>query len=282
MATARLHDGSALDVAVTGRRAGGPAAGRARPSPTARRPSRCGPGAPTRISAIPWPPASPTPACARLRPTTRAPRPAPQAAHAHRRSGRGRPARHRRRGWGGPVRLLRLLLARPVGPAARDPHRPAHRVGDGRFPAVGWSLSGDAGRDPLRPPPGRRGSGPATGPPVELRARRLGECGDHPDAGPDPAVRHPLRVPCGLYERAALDGSHPAVGVCRRERHHHVRAQMGQRRRRHRGAPATHRDELGARGWTVELLPDVDHMGAMHAARVLPFLIPWLMARPAS
>jgi hypothetical protein len=39
-----------------------------------------------------------------------------------------------------------------------------------------------------------------------------------------------------------------------------------------------HRDALAALGWTVELLPDADHMSGMHAARVLPILTPWLTA----
>lgn len=37
-----------------------------------------------------------------------------------------------------------------------------------------------------------------------------------------------------------------------------------------------HRDELVERGWTVELVPDADHLSAAHAATVLPILIPWL------
>ncbi|WP_117213749.1 alpha/beta fold hydrolase [Allorhizocola rhizosphaerae] len=37
-----------------------------------------------------------------------------------------------------------------------------------------------------------------------------------------------------------------------------------------------HRDELIERGWTVELIPDADHMSAMQAAAVLPILTPWL------
>jgi pimeloyl-ACP methyl ester carboxylesterase len=40
-----------------------------------------------------------------------------------------------------------------------------------------------------------------------------------------------------------------------------------------------HRDELVNRGWTVEVVPDADHMRAMHAATVLPILLPWLTAR---
>jgi len=43
-------------------------------------------------------------------------------------------------------------------------------------------------------------------------------------------------------------------------------------------ALVTNRDELIARGWTVELIPDADHLGAMQAAAVLPILIPWLSA----
>jgi pimeloyl-ACP methyl ester carboxylesterase len=37
-----------------------------------------------------------------------------------------------------------------------------------------------------------------------------------------------------------------------------------------------HRDELRERGWTVELVPDADHIVAMQAATVLPILVPWL------
>ncbi|MEU4805467.1 alpha/beta hydrolase [Actinosynnema sp. NPDC023587] len=37
-----------------------------------------------------------------------------------------------------------------------------------------------------------------------------------------------------------------------------------------------HRAELGERGWTVELVPDTDHMSAMRARTVLPVLTPWL------
>lgn len=37
-----------------------------------------------------------------------------------------------------------------------------------------------------------------------------------------------------------------------------------------------HRDELAARGWTVEIVPGADHMVAMQAGRVLPLLAPWL------
>ncbi len=37
-----------------------------------------------------------------------------------------------------------------------------------------------------------------------------------------------------------------------------------------------HRDELVDWGWTVTVLPDLDHMGAMHSARVLPVLLGWL------
>jgi pimeloyl-ACP methyl ester carboxylesterase len=42
------------------------------------------------------------------------------------------------------------------------------------------------------------------------------------------------------------------------------------------GPLRANRDELVKRGWTVALLPDADHMSGMHAARVLPLLIPWL------
>ncbi len=37
-----------------------------------------------------------------------------------------------------------------------------------------------------------------------------------------------------------------------------------------------HRAELTRRGWTVELVPDADHMSAMQATTVLPILAPWL------
>jgi hypothetical protein len=41
-------------------------------------------------------------------------------------------------------------------------------------------------------------------------------------------------------------------------------------------ALAANRKELEARGWTVEILPGKDHMSAMHAAVVLPLLREWL------
>ncbi len=37
-----------------------------------------------------------------------------------------------------------------------------------------------------------------------------------------------------------------------------------------------HRDELIKRGWTVEVITDTDHIGAMQAPQVLPILVPWL------
>jgi pimeloyl-ACP methyl ester carboxylesterase len=40
----------------------------------------------------------------------------------------------------------------------------------------------------------------------------------------------------------------------------------------------TCRDELTKRGWTVELIPDTDHLTAMQASSVLPILTPWLAA----
>ena len=39
---------------------------------------------------------------------------------------------------------------------------------------------------------------------------------------------------------------------------------------------AANRDELIKLGWTVEILPDHDHISAMQAAQVLPVLAPWL------
>lgn len=41
-------------------------------------------------------------------------------------------------------------------------------------------------------------------------------------------------------------------------------------------ALSRNRDELIKRGWTVELIPDADHLIAMQAAAVLPILTPWL------
>jgi hypothetical protein len=37
-----------------------------------------------------------------------------------------------------------------------------------------------------------------------------------------------------------------------------------------------HREELALLGWTVELIPEADHLSAMHASRVAALLIPWL------
>jgi len=41
------------------------------------------------------------------------------------------------------------------------------------------------------------------------------------------------------------------------------------------------RDELTRQGWTVELIPDTDHIGAMQASNVLPILTPWLRTNAA-
>ena len=41
---------------------------------------------------------------------------------------------------------------------------------------------------------------------------------------------------------------------------------------------AGHRAELVERGWTVTVIPDTDHIGAMHAGRILPILLDWLPA----
>jgi alpha/beta hydrolase family protein len=41
---------------------------------------------------------------------------------------------------------------------------------------------------------------------------------------------------------------------------------------------AAYRDELVGYGWTVELIPAADHMSAMQAVNVLPILTPWLRA----
>ena len=43
-------------------------------------------------------------------------------------------------------------------------------------------------------------------------------------------------------------------------------------------ALAANRAELVERGWTVEIIPDTDHVGAMHGRRVLPILTDWLTA----
>jgi pimeloyl-ACP methyl ester carboxylesterase len=43
------------------------------------------------------------------------------------------------------------------------------------------------------------------------------------------------------------------------------------------GAPlAAHQDELTAAGWEVQVLPGLDHLGAMHGSVVLPILAGWL------
>jgi hypothetical protein len=42
------------------------------------------------------------------------------------------------------------------------------------------------------------------------------------------------------------------------------------------GALSRHRDQLIRGGWTITLIPDADHMGAMQATAVLPILLPWL------
>ncbi|MDV8149648.1 alpha/beta hydrolase [Arthrobacter sp. B10-11] len=43
------------------------------------------------------------------------------------------------------------------------------------------------------------------------------------------------------------------------------------------GAPlARHQDELIAAGWHVQVLPGLDHLGAMHSSVVLPLLTGWL------
>ncbi len=44
------------------------------------------------------------------------------------------------------------------------------------------------------------------------------------------------------------------------------------------GALRRHRDELVRLGWTVEIIPDADHISAMRADTVLPILLPWLKA----
>jgi len=42
-----------------------------------------------------------------------------------------------------------------------------------------------------------------------------------------------------------------------------------------------HRDELTGQGWTVEMIPDADHLSAMQATKVLPILASWLRANAA-
>jgi len=42
------------------------------------------------------------------------------------------------------------------------------------------------------------------------------------------------------------------------------------------------RGELTERGWTVEIVPDADHVSAMQAAKVLPILVPWLTSHLAA
>jgi pimeloyl-ACP methyl ester carboxylesterase len=47
-------------------------------------------------------------------------------------------------------------------------------------------------------------------------------------------------------------------------------------------ALAANRAELEKQGWTVEVIPGADHMSAMHAAVVLPILLDWLTGSPRS
>jgi pimeloyl-ACP methyl ester carboxylesterase len=44
------------------------------------------------------------------------------------------------------------------------------------------------------------------------------------------------------------------------------------------GPLIAHRDELIAQGWAVEIIPGADHLSAMQVDRVLPILLPWLAA----
>jgi hypothetical protein len=39
---------------------------------------------------------------------------------------------------------------------------------------------------------------------------------------------------------------------------------------------ATHRGALIEAGWDVQILPGLDHLGAMHSSVVLPILTGWL------
>lgn len=41
------------------------------------------------------------------------------------------------------------------------------------------------------------------------------------------------------------------------------------------------RAELAGRGWTIEIVPDADHVSAMQAPKVLPILVPWLTSHLA-
>jgi pimeloyl-ACP methyl ester carboxylesterase len=44
------------------------------------------------------------------------------------------------------------------------------------------------------------------------------------------------------------------------------------------GPLLANREELVAQGWTVEIIPGADHLSAMQVDRVLPILLPWLTA----
>jgi hypothetical protein len=45
------------------------------------------------------------------------------------------------------------------------------------------------------------------------------------------------------------------------------------------GPMIRNRVELEALGWEVHILDGLDHMGAMHAAQVLPIIRPWLISK---
>ena len=205
----------------------------------------------------------------------------PQARHPDRGRRRRRPARHRRRGRRRPVRLLRLLLARPGRAATRAAHRPAHRAGDGRLPATGRPIRGDADGHRGSPTRWRWPIGTdRRSPPAEVRV------GDWDTAEFTP--RHPTRPsstsrstsPCRTSTSAR-----PWTGSASRGSRSPARTTTSPTVRS--GATSTsrspshcaaHRDELAVAGWTVELVPDTDHMSAMQAANVAPILIPWLTA----
>ncbi|VXC47824.1 conserved hypothetical protein [Arthrobacter sp. 9AX] len=73
-------------------------------------------------------------------------------------------------------------------------------------------------------------------------------------------------VPPGLL-RLAFAGANDEIDYS--EQWGGVRVSIG-------GLLARHRDALTAAGWDVQVLPGLDHLGAMHSSVVLPILATWL------
>lgn len=73
-------------------------------------------------------------------------------------------------------------------------------------------------------------------------------------------------VPAGMF-RLAFAGANDQIDYS--EQWGGVRVSIGE-------PLAKHRDELVAAGWDVQVLPGLDHLGAMHSSVVLPLLGAWL------